>query len=169
MSASVRFPTALGDCHLAWSEAGVTSFSLPAAPVPRADTAAWKPPVSLPQEIASLIDRVRRHLRGDLQDFRDVRFAWTSVTPFRRKVLQALLGIGPGRTSTYGALARTIGAKPGASRAVGGAVGANPWPLLVPCHRILGADGKLTGYSALGGLKTKALLLALEGAEMPAR
>ena len=109
---------------------------------------------------------MRRHLRGDLQDFRDVRFAWDTVTPFRQKVLRAVLAVGPGRTATYGEVTAAIGAKPGACRATGGAVGANPWPLLVPCHRILGVNGKLTGYSAPGGLRTKAHLLALEGVEL---
>lgn len=105
---------------------------------------------------------MQRHLRGELQDFRDVQYAWETVTPFRQKVLRAVLAVGPGRTATYGAITAAIEAKPGTNRATGGAVGANPWPLLVPCHRILGASGALTGYSAPGGLKTKAALLALE-------
>ena len=173
MSATVRFLTALGECSLTWDETGVTSFCLP--PEPRFDpapvststsTPASAPgtlPAGIPGEIVSLVGRVQRHLRGDLQDFRDVRYAWGSVTPFRQKVLRALLSVAPGRTATYGEITAAIGAKPGTSRATGGAVGANPWPLLVPCHRILGSSGALTGYSAPGGLKTKAHLLALEG------
>lgn len=183
MSATVRFSTTLGDCAISWSDAGVTGFSLPAtptlAPSPPAPSPALAPggvsarqnvplPAGTPKEIVTLVDRVRRHLRGDLQDFRDVRYAWETVTPFRQRVLRAVLGVAPGRTATYGEITSAIGAKPGTSRATGGAVGANPWPLIVPCHRILGSSGALTGYSAPGGLKTKAHLLALEGVELPA-
>lgn len=81
-------------------------------------------------------------------------------TAFQRSVWRALLKVAFGRTSTYGALAAAIG-RPGAARAVGAAVGANPLPVVVPCHRIIGADGGLTGYA--GGLARKTKLLALEG------
>lgn len=80
-------------------------------------------------------------------------------TPFQRSVWQALLRIPAGRTCSYGELARTIGA-PAAVRAVGAAVGRNPASLVVPCHRVLGADGTLTGYA--GGIERKRALLALE-------
>ncbi|MBK8478481.1 MAG: MGMT family protein [Opitutaceae bacterium] len=174
MNATVRFSTTLGDCAISWSDVGVTGFSLPATPTlslaPPAPSPALAPaplPAGTPKDIITLIDRVRRHLRGDLQDFCDLDYAWETVTPFRQRVLRAVLAIAPGRTATYGEITAAIGAKPGTSRATGGAVGANPWPLLVPCHRILGAGGALTGYSAPGGLKTKAHLLALEGVELP--
>lgn len=167
MNATVRFPTVLGECSLNWDGAGVTGFSFPELPnfasAPTSASAAAPLPADLPKAITVLIDRVRRHLRGELQDFRDVRYSWDTVTPFRQRVLRAVLAIAPGHTATYGEITAAIGAKPGTSRATGGAVGANPWPLLVPCHRILGANGALTGYSAPGGLTTKAHLLALEG------
>lgn len=169
MSATARFSTTLGECSLIWDEAGVTGFSLPAQPRfnpgQTTTTASALPPLpaGTPKEIVALIDRVRRHLRGELQDFRDVRYAWETVTPFRQRVLRAVLAIAPGRTATYGGITAAISAKPSTRRATGGAIGANPWPLLIPCHRILGASGALTGYSAPGGLKTKAHLLALEG------
>jgi methylated-DNA-[protein]-cysteine S-methyltransferase len=85
-------------------------------------------------------------------------------TPFQRGVWQALLSIGFGRTSTYGALAATVGSPRGA-RAVGAAVGANPISIIVPCHRIVGSTGALTGFG--GGLPRKERLLALEGALLP--
>ncbi len=97
-----------------------------------------------------------------------MHFVWETVTPFRQRVLRAVLTIAPGRTATYGEIAASIGASPAACRAIGGAVGSNPWLLLVPCHRILGANGRLIGYSGPGGLRTKARLLALEGVELPA-
>lgn len=176
---TARFATAIGECAMSWSEAGVTGFSLPENLLPEVASAPASYPApalslsatlhpDLPAEIAVLIDRVRGHLCGDLQDFRDVRFDWEAVTPFRQRVLRAVLAVGPGHTATYGQITAAIGAAPSACRATGGAVGANPWPLLIPCHRILGANGKLTGYSATGGLRTKARLLAIEGVEQPA-
>lgn len=187
---SATFPTAIGDCTLSWDTAGLTSFAFPTNPRFPANASEWgaaahAEPVekgrsnpstvyrpqstvhSPPPAIAALIARVQRHLAGDLQDFADLTYDWSRVTAFQSRVLLALLTIGPGRTATYGDLARTIGAKPGAARAIGGAVGANPWPLLIPCHRILGTGGKLTGFSAPGGVRTKAQLLALEGVALP--
>jgi len=163
MVCTAHFTTAIGVCTLRWSDAGVTGFQLPEAP---ADSSATEPPAGLPANIAALIERVRRHLRGDLQDFRDVPFAWETVTPFQQAVLRATLAIGPGRTTTYGEIAAALGAPPSSSRAVAAALGANPWPLLVPCQRIIGADGKMTGFSGPGGIRTKVRLLALEGAQL---
>ncbi|NBT91502.1 MAG: methylated-DNA--[protein]-cysteine S-methyltransferase, partial [Betaproteobacteria bacterium] len=80
-------------------------------------------------------------------------------TPFQQSVWNALQEIAPGQTSSYGAIAQTIG-KPSAARAVGAAVGRNPWSIIVPCHRVLGAGGALTGYA--GGLDRKIALLQLE-------
>ena len=74
--------------------------------------------------------------------------------------------MGPGQTSTYGQLAAAIGRPLSEARAIGTALGQNPWPLLVPCHRFIGADGRMTGFSAPGGIKTKLRLLALEGVEL---
>lgn len=82
-------------------------------------------------------------------------------TPFQRDVWRALLAIPPGRTTSYGALGRTLG-RPQAARAVGAAVGRNPVSIVVPCHRVLGTAGALTGYA--GGLERKIALLRLEGA-----
>ena len=175
---TTTFPTAIGDCSLSWSDLGLTGFALPATPAAYRSGARnaareaagrpLRPPSSAlcPPAIAAAITRVQQHLAGNLQDFADLAYDWSRVTEFQSRVLRAVLAVKPGRTATYGDLARAIGAKPGAARAIGGAVGANPWPLLVPCHRILGAGGKLTGYSAPGGLATKASLLALEGVEL---
>ncbi len=82
-------------------------------------------------------------------------------TPFRRRVWDHLATVEWGRTTTYGAIAAALGLPPGASRAVGAANGANPLPIVLPCHRVIGADGTLTGYA--GGLARKAALLRLEG------
>jgi len=90
------------------------------------------------------------------------RLDWSQVTPFQREVLEAVGPIPCSRTLTYGQIAAKIG-KPNAARAVGAAVGANPWPVLVPCHRVMGAAGKLTGFSAPGGVGAKKRMLELEG------
>ncbi len=118
---------------------------------------------SPPPEIAAVIARVVRHLARDWQDFGDVPVDLAGTETFAQQVYTAARAIPPGETRTYGALARSLG-QPGASQAVGQALGRNPIPLIVPCHRIVAADGKGGGFSAHGGLTTKARLLAIEGA-----
>ena len=98
---------------------------------------------------------------GSLQVF-SLPLAWGSISGFRQEVLQAVAGIPFGELMSYGDIAKLIG-KPGASQAVGAAVGSNPWLIVVPCHRVIGSDKKLHGYSAIGGLKTKTWLLQHEG------
>jgi methylated-DNA-[protein]-cysteine S-methyltransferase len=156
------FSTALGICAIAWSDAGLTRFLLP-DPERRSggDTEAEPPPW-----VGQIIERVQRHLTGDLQDFSDVRFDFHRVTEFNRNVLHATLSVKSGHTATYGDLAAAMGEPPSSSRAVGAALGANPWPLLVPCHRIVAATGKMTGFSGPGGVSTKVKLLAVEGAQL---
>jgi methylated-DNA-[protein]-cysteine S-methyltransferase len=95
-----------------------------------------------------------------------VRFDFTKVPEFVRSVLLATLEIKPGRTATYGDLAAAIGLGPSAARAIGSALGANPWPLLIPCHRVIAATGGMTGFSGPGGVGMKVKLLALEGAQL---
>jgi O-6-methylguanine DNA methyltransferase len=90
-----------------------------------------------------------------------VRLDWDQLSAFQRRVLEAVAAIPSGMRLTYGEIARRIG-KPAAARAVGAAIGANPWPVLVPCHRVIGAGGKLTGFSAPGGIDTKRKMLELE-------
>ncbi len=157
------FDSPLGPCALAWGDAGLTAFFLPGSTdrlPPDADRAAPPP------WIAATIARVRCHLSGEAQDFSDSSYDFTRVTDFAATVLRATLAVKSGRTTTYGELATAIGQPPAASRAVGAALGANPWPLLTPCHRIVAANGKMTGFSGPGGVGTKARLLALEGAQL---
>ncbi|MCP4003986.1 MAG: methylated-DNA--[protein]-cysteine S-methyltransferase [bacterium] len=106
--------------------------------------------------------RVRAYLEGDLRAL-DAIPVDTGGTDFQRKVWRALRKVRSGRTSSYGALARRIG-EPKAARAVGAANGRNPVALVLPCHRILGADGSLTGYA--GGLQRKRWLLEHEGVDV---
>lgn len=106
-------------------------------------------------------DQLLEYLNGQRKKF-DLPLDWSRMTDFRRKVLQRTYEIPFGEVLTYGALARELG-NPSASRAVGAAMGSNPIPLLIPCHRVVAADGSLTGYSAAEGIKTKRWLLELEG------
>jgi methylated-DNA-[protein]-cysteine S-methyltransferase len=92
-----------------------------------------------------------------------VRLDLGDVGDFERRVYDVARNIPPGRTLTYGDIAKRIG-EPGAARAVGRALGANPFPIVVPCHRVLGADGKVGGFSARGGVETKIRILAIEKA-----
>jgi len=155
------FSTPFGLCAIAWNEVGVTRFLLP-DPERRGGQSETSPP----SWINGIIDRVLRHLGGDVQDFSDVPFDFSRVPEFMRAVLCATLTVKPGQTATYGDLASAIGQPPGVSRAVGTALGGNPWPLLIPCHRIISATGKMTGFSGPGGVATKVKLLALEGAQL---
>ena len=110
-------------------------------------------------EAASLIDLVRRAAEGEDVDANGY-LRLVGGTPFQRAVWETMLSIPRGATVSYGELARRVG-RPGAARAVGQAVGANPIPLLIPCHRVVGADGSLTGFG--GGLPLKRALLRQEG------
>ncbi len=109
---------------------------------------------------------MQRHLAGEPQDFSDLRYDFANVAEFNQRVLRATLAVKSGRTATYGEIAAAMLEPPAASRGVGAALGANRWPLLIPCHRITGADGKMTGFSGPGGVATKVKLLALEGAQL---
>jgi methylated-DNA-[protein]-cysteine S-methyltransferase len=107
-----------------------------------------------------LVRQVRRYFEGRLSMF-DLELDWSGATEFQRRVWKALVKIPYGETLTYGELARRIG-RPGVARAVGRAVGANPIPLIVPCHRVVAAGGGLGGYSAPGGVAVKRRLLDFE-------
>ena len=156
------FNTPLGTCAIAWNETGLTRFLLPDPERRGGGNTEAEPP----SWVAAIIARVQRHLTGEVQDFSDVRFDFTRVPEFVRAVLCATLDVKAGHTATYGEIAAAIGQPPAASRAVGSALGDNPWPLLIPCHRIIAATGKMTGFSGPGGIATKIKLLAVEGAQL---
>lgn len=156
------FNTPLGLCAIAWNDAGLTRFLLPDPERP----AGAATPAEPPSWVAQVIGRVQRHLAGEPQDFADVAYDFTRVSDFVRSVLQATLEVKPGRTVTYGDLADVIGLPASSARAIGSALGTNPWPLLIPCHRIIAATGRMTGFSGPGGVGTKVKLLALEGAQL---
>ena len=169
------FETPLGACGIAWrqpadSDSGpiVSAVQLPEGTSKRTESrivrkAGLAKPSAPPPEIADVIEKIRRHLQGEIQDFRDVEVDLTGVEAFAREVYKAAREIPAGQTRTYGEIAKAIG-QPGAAQEVGQAMSQNPIPIIVPCHRVSAANGKLGGFSAPGGRATKLKLLALEGA-----
>lgn len=115
-----------------------------------------------PSKLREVVSQVLDYLEGRRKDF-TFEYDLRSLTPFQRNVLTTVQKVPRGEYLTYGDLARRIG-KPGAARAVGQALGSNPIPILIPCHRVLASDGSLGGYSGRGGVRTKEALLRLEGA-----
>jgi methylated-DNA-[protein]-cysteine S-methyltransferase len=166
------FPTAFGFCGIAWSEAGITGFQLPEETealteeriAARAETGRAQVPA--PEWVQGIVALAQTHLQGSPQDFRGARIDWSRASDFQRAVYRHTQTIGPGLKTSYGEIARALALGPEGARAVGGALGANPWPLLVPCHRVVSAGDKMTGFSAPGGVRTKTRLLVLEGAEL---
>ena len=113
-------------------------------------------------KLRAISEQMHEYYSGTRKEF-DLPVDERLMTPFQRSVLAATAAVRAGQISTYGEIAKTIG-KPGAARAVGGALGRNPIPVIVPCHRVLAANGKIGGYSGAGGTATKQELLKLEGA-----
>ena len=129
------------------------SLALPEKPITRV--------MKTSPELRSILEQLLGYFAGQKIEF-SVPLDWSSFSSFQRQVFQYTCTITYGQVQTYGQIAADLG-KPGAARAVGAALASNPIPILIPCHRVIGADGSLHGYSAPGGLQTKAWLLALEG------
>ena len=162
------FATPIGFCGVAWSDLGVTRFQLPMKSAeavarllrrraPDADPGAPR------SHIADVIAAARRYFEGEETDFSSVRVDLAGEDAFFRQIYDALRRVGWGRTTTYGALAKEVGAGREAARDVGEAMARNPAPLIIPCHRVLAAGGKIGGFSAPGGSRTKIRMLELEG------
>jgi methylated-DNA-[protein]-cysteine S-methyltransferase len=173
------FETALGLCAIVWKTCEgegqdpilVSGFQLPEATPELAELrlrSRWPAQRALrvPPPIQNIIERVRLHFEGKVQDFSDINLELEGVRKFSQQVYAAARTIPAGRTMTYGQLARAAGSA-GAARAVGSALSRNPIPLIIPCHRVLAAGNKPGGFSAHGGLRTKAQLLKIEGAPVP--
>jgi methylated-DNA-[protein]-cysteine S-methyltransferase len=169
------FETRLGACGIAWKTRGdsrippvVTFFQLPEATRSLTESriagrSGGREARVPPSHIAGIIRRVQKHLHGEVQDFLDIAVDLDRTGPFARQVYEAVRKIPPGRTRSYGELAAGMN-RPAAARAVGQALGRNSIPLLIPCHRVLARGGKPGGFSAHGGVETKAKLLEIEGA-----
>jgi methylated-DNA-[protein]-cysteine S-methyltransferase len=162
------FDTPIGPCGIAWGDNGIVGLQLPEKNARAArDRLAGRYPdaqeASPPSDIQRAIDEIVALLSGEARDLSFVRLDLGDVGDFERRVYDVARNIPPGRTLTYGDIAKRIG-EPGAARAVGRALGVNPFPIVVPCHRVLGADGKVGGFSARGGVETKIRILAIEKA-----
>jgi len=112
-------------------------------------------------KVSKPVKELSEYLDGKRRTF-NLRIDWSVMTSFQRRVLKLVSAIPYGETTTYGEIACELG-KPRAARAVGQANANNPIPLIIPCHRVIGSDGKLRGYGAAGGIDTKNWLLHLEG------
>ena len=167
-AAFALFDTQIGRCAISWRGGLVVSAWLPetserllrdrlAERWPGASEAA------APEVIAGIIDQVKRLLSGEAVDLGSVPLDLSAAAPFERDVYAAARAIPRGEVRTYGEIARQVGA-PGAARAVGRALGRNPIPIIIPCHRVLAAAGKSGGFSAPGGASTKFRMLEIEGA-----
>ena len=162
------FDTPLGRCGIAWGPRGIVGLNLPevrdsetrAKLIGRYDEAVEASP---PPDVQRAIDGIASLLRGAASDLAAVPLDMTGVPPFHRRVYDAVRAIPPGASLSYGEVAAKAEA-PGAARAVGQAMRRNPFSILVPCHRVFAAGGKIGGYSAHGGLATKLKLLSLEAA-----
>jgi methylated-DNA-[protein]-cysteine S-methyltransferase len=161
------FDTAIGRCGLAWRAQGIVGVQLPEANgaerarlLRRFPDAVERQP---PQPVADAIALLVRHLAGESPGLDAIELDMSGVAGFDRRVYGVTRAIGRGQTRTYGEVAATLG-DPAAARAVGQSLGRNPFPLVVPCHRVLAAAGQPGGFSAHGGVVTKLRLLAIEGA-----
>lgn len=160
------FDTDVGVCALAWNSSGLTGVQFPEASPEQTEArlssrAGSVRATDLPDAIATCAQKMRDYFSGAETDFRDVALDMRGLSDFHVRVYTALRETGWGQATSYGALAAAVG-EPGAARAIGAAMGANPWPLIVPCHRVLAANGKIGGFSAPGGRATKRRMLQLE-------
>ena len=162
------FDTAIGRCGIAWGERGIVGVQLPEAReiATRArmlerfpDAAEGAPPPPVQQALEEIVAL----LRGEPRDLAGVPLDMDRVPSFHQRVYEIARSIAPGSTLTYGEIATRLGA-PGSARAVGQALGRNPFAIVVPCHRVLAAGGKVGGFSANGGIATKLRILSIEDA-----
>jgi methylated-DNA-[protein]-cysteine S-methyltransferase len=163
------FDTAIGPCAIVWSARGIAGVQLPEASAdatqarvlrrfPAAQETSPAPDVQL------AIDGIVALLAGEPRDLSDIPIDDAQTSAFNRRVYAIARGIPPGATMTYGEIAERLGDKQ-LARAVGQAMGENPTPIIMPCHRVLAAGGKTGGFSASGGVVTKLRLLTIEGAQ----
>jgi methylated-DNA-[protein]-cysteine S-methyltransferase len=166
------FDTPLGPCAIAWSSNGITGVQLPEsdgqslqARVRRRFPGAVdaSPPAAILRAIARIQAMLTRKAGATDDTLSDLTLDLEGVPEFHRKVYELVRTVLPGQTITYGEIAKRLGV-PHDSREVGQAMGRNPVPIIVPCHRVLGADGRMGGFSAPGGIVTKRRMLEIEGA-----
>ncbi|MDE2331986.1 MAG: methylated-DNA--[protein]-cysteine S-methyltransferase [Bradyrhizobium sp.] len=162
------FDTAIGACGVVWSDRGIVAVQLPMGSESKTRGRIRQRHGDIPEaaptaEVRSAIEGMVELLAGKPTDLRQVVLDFAEVPEFNRGVYDIARGIPPGRTLTYGDIARKLGGVE-LSRDVGQALGRNPCPIVVPCHRVLAAGDKPGGFSANGGVVTKLKMLEIEGA-----
>ena len=164
------FPTAIGVCGIAWQAGAVAAVQLPEAceAATRARLLKGLAPgchaSEAPPQAAQAIAGIQALLAGEPRDLLEIVLDTRRLTPFQRLVYETVRRIPPGQTRSYGEIAQAVG-RPQAARAVGQAMGFNPFAPVVPCHRVLAAGRRPGGFSATGGAATKLRMLAIEGAQ----
>ena len=162
------FGTAIGTCAIAWGPNGIVWIQLPQEDEAGARRRAMRryPDATetlAPPGIDLAVRDIARLMGGEPADLSRIGLDMTGVPDFNRRVYAVARQIPPGETLTYGEVAARIG-EPGAARSVGTALGQNPFPIVVPCHRVLAANGRTGGFSARGGVATKMRMLSIERA-----
>jgi methylated-DNA-[protein]-cysteine S-methyltransferase len=167
------FESAGGFCGIAWNSVGITRFQLPARSAEAAERHLLR---RLPGALAgtptppvlAAVAAVKRYFEGEKIDFSDFQLDLDEQAGFFKQIYAAARRVGWGQTTTYGTLAKELGLGPEAARDVGQAMAKNPIPLIIPCHRVLAAGGKVGGFSAPGGSAAKIRMLELEGVHVGA-
>jgi methylated-DNA-[protein]-cysteine S-methyltransferase len=163
------FDTAIGRCGIAWSGQGIVGVQLPERSDRQTrarllrrfpDMQETQPPSHVQRAIGGIVAL----LEGQPSDLSPIALDMDGVPPFHRRIYEVARAIAPGATRSYGDIAAQLG-EPGEARTVGEALAQNPFPIIVPCHRVLAAGGKVGGFSANGGIATKLRLLSIEGAQ----
>lgn len=167
MYAYALFDTAIGRCGIAWGSRGIVGVQLPEKNSAATRTRLLRhcptaDELEPPKPVARAVEDIQALLKGEKKSLRAAQLDMSRVAPFNVRVYETTRAIPPGQTRTYGDIARAIG-DASAARAVGQALGRNPFPIIVPCHRVVGANDRLVGFSASGGIATKLRMLQIEG------
>jgi methylated-DNA-[protein]-cysteine S-methyltransferase len=162
------FDTPIGICGIEWGPRGINGVQLPMGSEEKTRTRIrqrdpFSVEIAATAEVQAVMDRIVDLLSGKPDDLRDIALDLEDVPAFNRGVYDIARNIPPGQTMTYGDIAKRLGSVE-LSRDVGQALGRNPCPIVVPCHRVLAAGNKPGGFSAKGGVDTKLKMLAIEGA-----
>ena len=165
------FETSIGSCGVVWGGKGLLGLQLPEADETRTRARVlrrWPQARETvpPAGVQRALDRIAALLRGEAADLSAIPLDMKDVPDFNRRVYEVARSVPPGATITYGEIATRLG-DPQDARAVGEAMGRNPFAIVVPCHRVVAANGKMGGFSANGGVATKQRMLIIEGALQP--
>jgi len=173
MTQFALFDTAIGFAGIAWNEAGLVACHLPERDTDNSRRSFLRRfpdavEAEIPERLAPTVEGIRALMRGEKADLSAAPLDLSRTPEFHARVYEIARAIPPGETLTYGEIAVILGDKL-LARDVGQALGKNPWPIVVPCHRVTAAGGKPGGFSARGGVNTKLRLLGIEGAKAAAQ